>query len=120
MPPQTAAKWMMRVGFVFWSSCSIAGASLRSYSLLRGTLMSWQLFSRNFSTTNDPKNPAPPVTRTRWRDQNETDGSGMGRKARAKGLRVMYAQVIFLALNLESGLNHQADQLLKFVTRFSL
>src|SRR5216683_2138710 len=40
----------------------MASRSRRSYSVERGTTILLQPRSRNFSTTNEPKNPAPPVT----------------------------------------------------------
>src|ERR1700731_2439858 len=105
---------MMRLGFVLLSNLSMAGASLRSYSLLRGTMMSWQPISWSFSTTKVPKNPAPPVTRTRWRGQNVPGDLGMGLQARGERLGVMFAKGFFFAGHFEVGVHHQADEFLKF------
>src|SRR6266403_2551472 len=46
-------------------SRSASGFSRRSYSLLRGTVISRHPAACSFSTTNDPRKPLPPLTTTR-------------------------------------------------------
>src|SRR5690606_35649833 len=65
IPPTTAARWMITSGRASSSSARIASRLRRSYSALRGTTISSAPRARSSSTTNDPRNPAPPVTTNR-------------------------------------------------------
>src|SRR5436309_3516858 len=65
MPPTSPARCMTMSGRATLYTRLIASISTRLYSLLRGIKISRQPFCRSFSTTNDPRNPAPPVTTTR-------------------------------------------------------
>src|SRR5580700_7049561 len=65
MPPTTAARWIKMSGLASLYSRNASDFSRRSYSRLCGVPISRQPARRNFSTTNEPINPLPPLNTTR-------------------------------------------------------
>src|ERR1700722_4360002 len=65
MPPTTAARWMKMSGLASLYSRNASDFSRRSYSWLCGVTIPRQPAARKFSTTNEPRNPLPPLNTTR-------------------------------------------------------
>src|SRR3954447_6918707 len=64
MPPTSAARCRTRSGLADSYSFRTAVASVRSTSLRRGTINFFTPRACRRSQTNEPRNPAPPVTTT--------------------------------------------------------
>src|SRR5262245_13569671 len=92
-------------GRVSWYRRTTLSHCTRSKSLRRGTKTSFADFARSLSTTNEPRNPDPPVTRTRLSSQKlMISGSGESR-----GL---------FGFCLEVSFNHQPDEFLESYAGF--
>src|SRR5213594_1448502 len=110
IPPTTAARCRTSVGRASRNRRAAAARSRKSYSALRGTTMFRQPRALIVSTTNEPRNPAPPVTTTRWSCQ----------KLMMSGSLILdcgdlAGQAVFEGLHV--GLDHDLHQLLELHLR---
>src|SRR5213594_4107029 len=65
MSPTSPARWMTMSGRASRYTRSTFSTCVKSYSCRRGTKIPAGAFVSSFATTRRPKNPEPPVTRTR-------------------------------------------------------
>src|SRR5205807_8055413 len=130
MPPTRAARWITVSGLASRSNATAAVGRRRSYSLLLGLSASAQPRARNAAITEEPRNPLPPVTSTRWLSQTLMTGAlfhslraGLEQRHHA-GIPPMPAGTLLRhdlaahaggrqARGRRIGVNHQADQLLE-------